>query len=349
MPVAAVVMTGASLASCERFFEQEDDCDPHLYLQFVFDRNMYYNDDYMVGADAFAAQVSSVDVYVFNPKTGSFITHLAEKGEPLRQPGYRMPLDLPAGEYEFIAWCGLADNEGDFTVPQYVQSSSELKCLMNRKKDSDGTAYSDRNLHDLYHGSVTHTFPDTEGEHTATVNLTKDTNHIQLALQHYAGPLNPEEFEIKITDANGYLGSNNAVLEDETIEYRPWGQRFGIVDMSRANDDNWYYDEEEENKREDTNYLVSEFTTSRLMADRNPIFTVYDKVAGEMVFSIPLVKYILMMKSERYSRLQDQEYLDREDEYDFMVILENRDKEGWFGVQIVINGWHVVNNGNVGL
>ena len=98
-----------------------------------------------------------------------------------------------------------------------------------------------------------------------------------------------------------------------------------------------------------TGFLVAELSTSRLMADHNPLLTVTDKETGNVVFSLPLVKYFLMMKSDRYSRMDNQEYLDREDEYAVMVFLENKDDEGWLAAEIVINGWRIVDNGNVGL
>ncbi|MCH5221198.1 MAG: FimB/Mfa2 family fimbrial subunit [Muribaculaceae bacterium] len=338
-----VALSWVALPSCDTIFDDEGDCNPYFYLQFVFERNMYYNDDYQVGADAFPAQVSSVDVYVFKAATGEFVAHFEDKGEALRQPDYRLPMLIDPGEYEIIAWCGLADNEGHFTVPATVSNSTELKCRMARSVDDEGITFSQSNLHALFHGRLFHEYPDEEGEHYATCYLTKDTNYIQLDVQHHAGELDPKRFIITLDDCNGYLAHDNDVLEDETIQYRPWATRSGYVD------DDWEGRAVPEPDDYNTHYLVAELATSRLTKNSKARLTVTDLEAERVVFSIPLVDYLLMMKSKRYAALDDQEYLDREDEYNIMVLLENQDDEGWVAVKLVINGWHLTDNGNIPL
>ena len=340
--VAAVLLT-VGMTSCGDLsvFDDEGDCDPHYYLQFVFDRNMLYNDNYQIGADAFAAQVGSVDVYIFDAETGDFVARYSDASDRLREFGYRLPVDVKPGEYDIIAWCGLADNDDHFTLADNISNYSDLRCRMARDIDENQITYSNKCLKALFHGRISHIFPDKEGDHYATVYLTKDTNYIQLALHHRSGELDPEQFEITMEDANGYLAHDNSLIDDDNIQYRPWDLRGGVVDMG---------DDYNTRAAEDgTGFLVAELATSRLMADRNPILKVTYKESGNVVFSLPLVKYLLMMKSQRYSKMDGQEYLDREDEYAIMVFLENKDSEGWLAAEIVINGWHIVDNGNVGL
>ena len=343
---AAAMLLAIGLTSCDSMlFSDEGDCDPHYYLQFVFDRNMFYNDKFQIGADAFAAQVGSVDVYLFDAETGNFVAHFSDASDHLREQGYRLSIDVEPGEYDIVAWCGLANNDDHFTIPENVSHISELKCRMARDIDENQVIYSNKCLNTLFHGKIFHAFPDVEGEHYATIYLTKDTNYIQLAMQHKSGPLDAEQFDITMEDANGYLNYDNSLLDDASIQYRPWSLRGGVVDMgddTRAGDDDDY-----EGKDNGTGFLVAELATSRLMADRNPVINVTDKETDKVVFSLPLVKYLLMMKSDRYSKMDGQEYLDREYEYDIMVFLE--DREGWLAAEIVINGWHIVDNGNVGL
>ena len=343
--VAMTLFTAISVSffpSCENIFEDEGDCDPYYFLEFVFERNMLYNDKYQIGADAFAAQVGSVEVFVFEPGTGNFVAHFSDEGDLLRQDGYRLPVDLAPGDYDIIAWCGLSGNNGDFSIPASVSNYSDLKCRMARSVDESGTVYSDKNLNAVFHGRISHYFPDSPGEHTAVIYLTKDTNYIQLALHHrHGGYIDPERFTVSIDDANGYLAHDNSLLEDDQIQYRPWSRRGGVVDgySTKADDEN----------NGGAAFFVAELATSRLLSDHQAQIKVTDQLTGNVVFSIPLIKYILMMKSDRYSSMDDQEYLDREDEYNIMVFLENLDDKGWLNAQIVINGWHIVNNGNVGL
>ena len=110
------------LTSCEHVFEDQGDCDPHYYLQFVYDYNMLYNSNHQIGADAFSSQVGSVEVHLFDSETGEYVGRFEESGEALRRPGYRMPLDVPPGNYDIIAWCGLAENDDHFVLTQPVIS-----------------------------------------------------------------------------------------------------------------------------------------------------------------------------------------------------------------------------------
>ena len=152
--VAQAMMLAAALcfSACGSVFDDEGDCDPRYFMRFVYDMNM-------LRADAFATQVSSVDLYVYDAESGAYVTHISDKGEALASGFYRMPLNLTPGKYNFIAWCGLADNNEDFTVSQSAASPEDLKCVMARSRDEKG-AYSSRNLHAVFHGSLSAELPD---------------------------------------------------------------------------------------------------------------------------------------------------------------------------------------------
>lgn len=341
---ASALLLMPFVSSCESVYDDQGDCDPHYYLKFVYDMNMLTNVNNKIGADAFSSQVGSVEVHIFNKETGEYVGRYADQGEALSQPGYRMPLDIAPGDYDIIAWCGLADNADHFklTSPSVTQHS-DLKVKMHRDYDGE-KAYNDFNLNPLFHGTLSVSLPEEEGNYEYTVYLTKDTNYIELALQHRSGAIDPDRFTISMIDDNGHLGHDNALLEDEPVEFRPWLVSGGEVDMdlgSRADGDS----------QSGTGFLLAELATSRLMVNHNPKLTVTDNETGNTVFSIPMVEWALLFKSARHSAMGDQEYLDREYEYNVMVILENDEtvNEGWIAAEIVINGWHVVNNGNVGL
>lgn len=333
------------VSSCESVYDEQGDCDPHYYLRFVYDMNMLYNTNHQVGSDAFSSQVGSVEVYVFNSESGEYVTCLEESGEALRQAGYLMPLDLAPGSYDLIAWCGLTDNDGHFTLSNgSIKSQEDLKCKMDRRYDTEGKAYNDSQLNPLFHGRLDVELPDKEGEYIYTIYLIKDTNYIELALQHRSGALDPERFTITLTDDNGYLAHDNSLLKDEVVEYRPWIMSGGVVDMELGS----RYGESDP---EGTGFLVAELATSRLMANHNPVLQIKDNETGKAVFSIPMVEWALMFKSARHADMDDQEYLDREYEYNVMVILENDEEknEGWIAADIVINGWHKIDNSDTDL
>ena len=329
--VARVMVLAAAFCctACDSVFDDEGDCDPHYFVRFVYDMNM-------LRADAFATQVNSVDLYVFNAETGAYVAHLSDKGEALESGSYRMPLDLDPGKYNFVAWCGLADNNGDFTVTESVAQPEDLKCTMARSRDDNG-AYSDRNLHAVFHGTLSAELPNTEGEHTVTVKLTKDTNNINLSLNHTAGALDSNRFEVTMTDENGLMAHDNSLLADETIAYHPWSLRSGTLDVTRAEAEG------------DAGFLIAELSTARLIASHNTRISIVDTTTGKTVFSIPLVQWALKLRSANHADMGDQEYLDREDEYNLMVFLADDNKGGWTAAEIYINGWHVITKDGVEL
>ena len=348
--------------ACHSVFDDDEDCTPYYYMKFVYDMHMEYG-------DAFAKQVSSVDLYVFDAETGEYITHFTEAGDALASENYKMPLNLAPGKYKFIAWCGLGTpGNFDFSLTNVanIKTEADLKCTMNRTRGiiykwnfENGTysysktdgAYSNRNLHPLFHGATVEVLPDQEGEHIYVVKLTRDTNNINLSLHHTSGALDLDRFDIVMADENGFLAHDNSPLTDEIIEYRPWDMRTGTVDISgsmakaRAEGDDLNSEEANEDKdKNSAGFLIAEISTSRLMKDHEQRIYVIDKEKEEVIFSIPMVQWALMFRSSNHASMDEQEYLDRENEYNLMVFLaDNVNKEdGWMAVSIFINGWHMI-------
>jgi hypothetical protein len=61
---------------------------------------------------------------------------------------------------------------------------------------------------------------------------------------------------------------------------------------------------------------------------------------GKVVFDVPVKDYALMVKGRENASMPDQEYLDRQDEYNMTFFLDERDQ--WFNAYIYINSWMVV-------
>ena len=211
--------------SCDVVFDDEGDCSVTYRIKFRYDRNLKW-------ADAFASEVKSVHLYAFDSE-GVFVKEFTDGGDALAQPGYYMTLDLPAGDYQLVAWCGL-ENEGaeeeSFTVLQPevgVTTIEELTCSLNTKSDELYANYSDQCLYFLYHGRMEVTLPDTHdgSVYEYTMSLTKDTNHIRIILQELSGDdLNEGDYDISIEDANGLMAYDNELLGNTRVTYLPWKQ-----------------------------------------------------------------------------------------------------------------------------
>lgn len=337
---SALILSGVmALTSCSNpVFDYEGDCDPHYYVEYVYDMNMEW-------ANAFSSQVNSVELYIFDSTTGELVdTYKESDVSKLSAPGYRMPIYVNPGDYEFVAWCGLENNmENLFSLDLNVSHREHLNCRMHRQYD-DSKAYQNKQLHGLFHGKVSASLPDREGEHIVTVNLIKDTNNINLSMQHLSGkPLTIDMFSVTMSEGNGYLAHDNTIKSDEDIEFRPWHLRSGMVDIGGRTKDSG---------DENLNYFMAELSTSRLMADRDPRVNIIDNATGKIVYSIPIVQWATTFRSQQYKDSNNnihvisdnQEYLDRESDYDVMLYLDNGE-EGWVAASIYINSWKVVLQG----
>lgn len=336
---ASMALTGmvaaAGFSSCESFYNGEGDCDPHYYVKYVYDMNMEW-------ADAFGSQVNSVELYVFDPETGDLVAQYSEdNASALASNDYLMPIDLKPGNYDFVAWCGLSNNKENLFSLSSISKKSEAHCTLQRSYEG-GKAYQKKQLNALFHGKVTASLPNTEGDHIVTVKLIKDTNNITLSMQHVSGQtLTSDMFTVTMAEANGHLGHDNSVMDDEEIEFRPWSVRSGAVDISpdtKADDS------------DNLNYFMAELSTSRLMADRDPRINIVDNETGNLVYSIPIVKWATTFRSEQYEDANNhvhvitdnQEYLDRQSNFEVMLYLDNKDDNGWHAAAIFINSWRVV-------
>lgn len=320
-----LLLFGASLGSCNVLDEEVEDC--AVYVRFKYDMNMEF-------ADAFQNAVNSVTLYVFD-KDGVLAYQKTEEGDLLKQDGYRMRLDgishSDKAEYDFITWAGEPDN-ASFTIPVLTVGKStkeELYCQLNRA----GDGIVNDNLDDLFHGQVNDLNfgrAAIDPKEEVVVPLVKNTNSIRIMLQHISGEaLNVDDFHFSITDRNGKMNYDNTLLDkDVVINYQAWYTGDGNADVEGDNQGTTA-----------VNVAIAELAVARLMADADPVLTVTD-TNGKTVLELPLVTCALMYKRAKYEDMPNQEFLDREDEYNFTFFLDDGNR--WISSTIVINSWRMV-------
>ena len=314
-----------SLASCNVLTEEEKDC--ALYVRFKYDMNMNF-------ADAFQNAVNSVTLYAF--KDGVLAYQRTEEGELLKQNGYRMRIDeIPYREkhkYDYITWAGEPDNES-FTIPVLTVGKStkeDLFCQLNRA----GNGVVSDDLEDLFHGMTNgqdygRSASSAAGDEVV-IPLTKNTNNIRIVLQHLSGkPVDVNKLNFTITDKNGLMNYDNMLLGEDVITYKAWHKAQGSAGIG----------EQQEGVITEVNLALADLTVARLMADEEPILVVTND-EEEMVIRIPLVDYALLYKRLRYEDMPDQEFLDRQDEYNMTFFLDENYR--WINQFIYINSWKVV-------
>ena len=321
LPVLMLLSVLFVMTACDGIYEDEGDCSVHYHVKFRYDMNMKF-------ADAFAHEVNSVTLYVLDEQN-NVVWQGSEQGETLAQEGYAMEVDVAPGSYSLLAWCGLAGGNS-FAVP--VSSRKEdLICSLKREHKLDGTAYVKEDLNRLYHGYLEkQTFSSEEGTHTFVVPLVKNTNNIRVVLQHLSGePVDKDKFTFSITDENGVMNWDNKLLSDEPVTYYAWHTDSGTAGI----------DDVDSRTVSSFSAAIAELTTARLVKEKAPRLKVTND-KGETVFSIALIDYALLVKGEYNRRMDDQEYLDRQDEYNMVFFLDEGDR--WMDAYIYINSWKVV-------
>ena len=352
----------AGLWSCESIYDYEGDCDPHWQVKFIYDMNMNF-------ADAFPGPmgVGSVHLYVFDAATHRLVLEKeATAGAEGFAEGYTMPVEeLPMGRYDFVAWCGLADNRSFVgaasagTAPERYDGTAQAWRVADGitvSSDADAAPAADaaRRLDPLYYGRTGNfEIYDRQGTHIVPVHLTKDTNEFTLKFQHRSKPLNPADFIVRIVDDNTALRWDNALVPGTPeTSCLPWEVRQGTVEETKP----VLGAEPVEN-----NLLVVRISTSRLIQGREhrPRLEVIDRTrAAEggdgIIFDFDLLPYLLMAKPSVVDAhnnpvpLPDPEYLDREDSWDMHFILDdNLSEQGgwyWYALELHILAWHMVFN-----
>ena len=314
--MSLILMMGLS---CSTVFTNQEDCPRGIALRFIYDYNMEY-------ANAFTSKVHCVSVYVFD-EAGNHVTTVGEVSDILRQESYRMPLVLDPGNYTLLVYGGLACPERSFDITDYGTKASDHRLDEMQVELNHDDFVSDKNLHSLFYGSAELEISHEDEFIEKDVYLMKNTNNIRLVLQQANGKsLEADDFVFRITDDNSLMDKENAVVPNGLVTYNPWATGETVVGTA-------------EDGETPISVAFAELSTSRLTTGTSPKLTVQNAETGEYIINIPLNQYLLLLKSELYSEMGTQEFLDRESEWSLIFFLD--DGLRWINTRIVINDWVV--------
>ncbi len=309
----------AGLSSCGAIKDDLPPCPEGVTLRFVFDYNMEF-------ANAFPSQVDCLTLLVYDNE-GKYVTSRTETSSVLADENWRMTVDLPAGKtYTFVAYGGLACQDASFHFVSQPANGSLQSLQVGMNADCIG-ADPGVNLHQLFYGNLNLAVPANATDYTeGTVYMMRDTNSIRILLQNLDGsPVKAEDFSFALTADNTLLsGADNAVIPVGTTTYSPWS--VGQAGVGTVEDGT------------DAVLAFAEFSTSRLIAESGARLEITNAVSGEKVLSVPIVNYLLLLKSMQYENMGAQEYLDREHRWNVILFLDNG---RWIDTRIVINDWIV--------
>ena len=290
------------LSSCTNLYEDLPEC--RLFVKFKYDYNMLY-------ADAFHTQVDKVELYVFD-KDGKYLFKQSEEGAALVTGSYLMEVELPVGEYQFMAWTGAHDSYDITSMTPGSSTITDMKLQLIREE----SFIIKHELEPLWYGEIIKVNFTGTTHQTETINLIKDTNKVRFVFQGYredSWQVNVNDYDYEIIESNGHLAHDNSLLDDDVLSFQPY-----ITEQVSP-------------------YSAAvELNTMRLMATRQTRFVGTEKATGKKVFNINLIDYLAMTKLGG-NKMETQEYLDRESE--FKIIFFFSEAESWLAVQVQIGDW----------
>lgn len=336
--IMGAAFTAASMGlistSCNALYDDLPECQPSAVdLRFVYEYNMER-------ANAFHNQVDCLTLYVYDEQ-GNFVTRSAEtSAEQLADENYRMTLHLPEGKYHAVAYGGMECENTSFRHPMLPTADTRLADLKVEMHPDCLTDDSRRRLHNQFHGAVdfevtTHTTT------AAKVEMMRNTNTVQVALQHLNGsPIDHADFDFAIYDDNTLFDADNTLIPAGEVTYLPYlAENRSTGTVGRADDETV----------QDWHAAIAEFTTSRIVGGKSTSTTLHvtRHSDGSTVLKLPLVNYMLLFKEnhDATSPMGNQEYLDRENRWNFVFFLDERKDNAWISSRIVVNDWEVrINN-----
>lgn len=328
----ATLFVALSTSSCKEsfIFEGEGDCGTYYNIKFKYDYNMKF-------ADAFSREVNSVALFVFDQNNTLVETIVETDKAKLSADEFSIPLELESGKYELVAWAGLMNEESFDLLADVKVGQTTREELQVKLKSTEGKVSED--LNPLFHGAMPLNYTTEPSTYTETMSLTKDTNVVRIVLQQMSDGVVAEKFGYEITADNGLLDWNNDVIADGTLTYMPWSVSTGTADVAPD------YGTSSVTRADQVSVAVAEFTINRMIDGQSPILTIYNLEEGKPVLSIPVADYALLVKGNYNRDMSNQEYLDRQDEYNMTFFL---DEDGnWLSASIIVNSWRVVLNNDI--
>ena len=319
LTVTMVAGTIMSFSSCDRIHEDLQPCPQGLRIRFIYDYNMEF-------ANAFYSQVDCLTVLFYDSKGNYVTTRTNMNHSELSDENWRMTVDLEPGQYTVLAYGGMACDDSSFsfvTAPETTKLH-DIEVRLDPEKIST-------ELHPLFYGKLDTSVEENDLEYKeVTVEMMKDTNNLRVLLQQVGGePVDYKDYDFRITDNNTLFAWDNDLLPVPTVTYYPWAS------------DNASPGELPDGS--DASVAWAELSFSRLLTAASPRLQITYKATGKDVVDIPLNNYLLLLKSQAFATMPNQEFLDRESHWNMIFFLgENKQ---WVSTVISIKDWNVrINN-----
>lgn len=304
--------------------------------------------------ELFTETTQRIDLYYFDAETGLLQKSITDSEVPASGT-YRLPVDLPAGRYIAQAWTNLYANQATAINPQTPQPGvTHLDEMQVYLSESAGAGKSLITLHPaplLWGTTGVFEINPAGYEHDSVIpaKFIRNTNLIDCYIRWHDKdtkklcPLwvHADSTRIYIDDTNStYALKDNSMVTSNSITYipnyvtRPTEGKAVDKDTEKAAT------------------LEAHFTVMRLLTDQNPIMRItrlQPDGSEREVYRKQLMKDFI---SQRY---KEQEELDREERFVIELEFDCQHQEdpvpdnSWIAIKIIINGWILIDNGDIGL
>ena len=304
--VTYLLTLGALLlcSACSWVKDDLSDCPTGNWLHLSYAYNL-------LNVDAASTQVSNVSLFIYQ-EDGTLVRRENVDSVELHRRDCKIEIPkLPEGKYDFLIWGGMEDS-----LYRYTDETLELL--------TDGEGVNEAKLPSLFHGRL-------DGVHiTDSYNvyefpLMKNTNVLSCLVQSQAdtASFKSELFRLEVKASNARMNHWNMPVDSVEVMYLPFYKDSASI--------------------ENFNVLQYGVNTLRLMEEDDTRLKLVYVPTGKAVLDIPLTEYLLLSRHVDFASMPSQEYLDRQDRYDIIFFLsEKEDPELPFVcLSMKVNGWIV--------
>ena len=318
----ALIPAAGITSSCGMINEDLPECNQGARLRFIYDYNMEY-------ANAFPSQVDCLTLLVYDNE-GNFVASRTASAPEISAEDYRMTIDLPAGEYTFVAYGGMDCQESSFHFTDASTKAdipSKLENLEVQMNASSITAPEGKPLHKLFYGRLNLAIEEDALNYTdATVEMMRDTNEVRIILQQVNGePVEDKDFVYTIEADNTLLIYKNDLVPAGSTTFYPYDRGEINVGLNQQGDE--------------STVAFAQFGLSRFIENDKTTLTIKTAKEGRTVMSIPLTRYLLAFRNQYQEQMRPQEYLDRENTWNMIFFLDSDNR--WVQVSIIIHDYVV--------
>ena len=196
-----------------------DVCPPMVTYAVAFTDTLH-----MYNGDRFSDDVKKINLYVFDDENLVY-TYTTRVGtaEPFEK-NFKIPLDLPMGNYHMIAWGNIFGNDSVAISPvtPHATHFDDVEVILHPNEDN----VSNKDLLSVFYGEKTINIP-LYTDRVDTIPLINNTNHIRVVL-HWdhtdaddGARANYDNIQVRLNGTNSRFDFNDEILPN-TIQYAPY-------------------------------------------------------------------------------------------------------------------------------